>query len=225
MNSHQKGRTMIEAILVLALVAVVISGFIKVVGSAFSKYKISRVVQQLYELQKGINERFAIVGNYDLLDTTVHSEETIAKFLEGTTVAGQINNRIAPTDMSVSGGFLRHKYGGIVKVKAVTLEDLRQGATGTGVEGKNQAYEITFEDVPGYVCHSLALMNWVVNDATDLIGIRFNKTAAGESFRWPKVGESRTTSGANLLPVTLTDSMDTNNCPDRWVSTISWTFQ
>ena len=80
-------------------------------------------------------------------------------------VATVIEEGIAPKDM-VSGKKLYHSYNGEVTVK-----------------GAADSYEITFADLPQKVCVELGILNWTVDNSSDLVSMNIN----GKSFKWPWV--------------------------------------
>ncbi len=95
----QKGYTMIETIGVLAIIAVVGSSAVAFLNKAFLRYKITRLSQQVVEMQKSIDKRYAAKKTYDNL-----------------TVPVLITERLLPADMVYKNGMLYHRLKGTATV-------------------------------------------------------------------------------------------------------------
>lgn len=111
-------------------------------------------------------------------------------------VATVIEEGIAPKDM-VSGKKLYHSYNGEVTVK-----------------GAADSYEITFADLPQKVCVELGILNWTVDNSSDLVSMNIN----GKSFKWPWVAGS-----GNKLPAQMSDVAAA--CKDGDENVVKWNFQ
>ena len=111
-------------------------------------------------------------------------------------VATVISEGIAPKDM-ISGTKLYHSYNGAVTVK-----------------GSNDSYEITFDDLPQKVCVELGILNWTVDNSSDLVSMDIN----GKIFKWPW-----TAGDANKLPAQMTDVAAA--CLDGDENVVKWNFQ
>lgn len=107
-----------------------------------------------------------------------------------------INEGIAPKDM-VSGKKLYHSYNGEVTVT-----------------GASDSYEITFADLPQKVCIELGILNWTVDNSSDLVSLDIN----GKSFKWPW-----TAGTGNKLPAQMTDVAAA--CKDGNKNVVKWNFQ
>ena len=102
-TQNQKGYTLLESIMFIAVITAVSIGIVKVVSSMLDRYKISRLTSQVAELQKSINVRFAAAESYEKLNMGLLIEENLL-----------------PGDISVgSGGGVRHKFNGLGQVNAV----------------------------------------------------------------------------------------------------------
>ena len=111
-------------------------------------------------------------------------------------VATVIEEGIAPKDM-VSGKKLYHSYNGEVTVK-----------------GAADSYEITFADLPQKVCVELGILNWTVDNSSDLVSMNIN----GKSFKWPWVAGC-----GNKLPAQMSDVAAA--CKDGDENVVKWNFQ
>ncbi len=98
-TQNQKGYTLLESIMFIAVITAVSIGIVKVVSSMLDRYKISRLTSQVAELQKSINVRFAASENYKKLTAKLIKDENLA-----------------PGDISWEGEIMIHKYNGKVEV-------------------------------------------------------------------------------------------------------------
>jgi len=92
------GYTMIESIAFLGIVIMLGVSVMTLISRMHDKFKLSRVGQQVVELQKAIDYRYVSAPNYKDLS-----------------VENLINEKLAPNDM-VSDGNLYHAYAGAVSV-------------------------------------------------------------------------------------------------------------
>lgn len=58
------GRTMFETIAAISVVGLITAGVAKIAGTALERYKLSRIGQNVIDLQKAINFRYMAKGNY-----------------------------------------------------------------------------------------------------------------------------------------------------------------
>ncbi|MBO7556531.1 MAG: hypothetical protein J6T72_03970 [Alphaproteobacteria bacterium] len=95
----QKGRTLIEILGVLSIVAVLIAGATKLLDRAILRYKLTRVSQQVVEVQNAVAKKFVGRREYTGLTLTLLH-----------------NDHLLPSDMRYSNNKLYHKLGGEVTV-------------------------------------------------------------------------------------------------------------
>lgn len=62
------GRTMFETIAAISVVGLITAGVAKIAGTALERYRLSRIGQNVIDLQKAINFRYMAKGNYKDLD-------------------------------------------------------------------------------------------------------------------------------------------------------------
>ncbi len=93
----QKGYTMIETIGVIAIIGVVGSSAVAFLNKAFLRYKITRLSQQVVEIQKSIDKRFAAKKTYEGLNIKLLAKEGLL-----------------PNDMIYKNNVLYHKFKGTV---------------------------------------------------------------------------------------------------------------
>lgn len=110
-------------------------------------------------------------------------------------IATLIDEELAPKDM-VNNKKLSHAYKGEVTLK-----------------GSADSYEITFSDLPQRICVELGIMNWTVDNTSDLVSLDIN----GKDFEWPWV------TGNYKLPAQMADVSVA--CKSGSANIIKWTFQ
>ena len=101
-TQNQRGYTLLESIMFIAVITVVSIGIVKVINSMLDRYKISRLTSQVTELQKMINVRFAASENYRKLHHSLIHDE-----------------KLYPGDINWDGSKMLHKYGGEIDVRPV----------------------------------------------------------------------------------------------------------
>ena len=114
----QSGYTLIEAIMFIGVIAMLAIAVINLINSMLDKYRISRVTQQIVDLQKNIDFRFSAAENFGDLESKLLTGESIV-----------------PGDM-VGGNKIYHAYKGEVTIKSaqqdsvyeVTFKDLPYNA-------------------------------------------------------------------------------------------------
>ena len=99
-RSSQVGYTMIESIMFIGVMIAIGIAIISLVNSMLDKYRISRVTQQIVDLQKNIDFRFSSAENFKDLENNLISKESIV-----------------PGDM-LSDGKIYHAYKGNVTIKS-----------------------------------------------------------------------------------------------------------
>ena len=63
-QKSQSGYTLIEAIMFIGVIAMLAIAVINLINSMLDKYRISRVTQQIVDLQKNIDFRFSAAENF-----------------------------------------------------------------------------------------------------------------------------------------------------------------
>lgn len=150
MKNDQFGRTMIEAIMYLSIIGSLAVVTATLVNRVQDRYKSTKASNQIVDLRKNINARYAATGDYS-------SISNIKKLVE--------DKVIPPTMGRGSDNTLINAYNG-----AVNLAAANQG-------GNNRSYTITFKDLPKRACIELANLRWFSDDSSDLIRIKIgNKT-------------------------------------------------
>ena len=106
-RSNQIGSSMIEALGVLSIVAILAVSSIKMIGGLFSQYKISSTASQIKELQKNITSRYDVWGEYNTFD-----------------IDDLISEKVIPSDMIVDKNKIVHNFGGKVEIKKFPRNNL-----------------------------------------------------------------------------------------------------
>lgn len=183
LRNCQNGSTMIEAIGVIGIIAMITTGIFSTVSKVYDRYKQTAIVQQIRDLQKNIQMRYSAAADYrDLVKPGI--------------MTTLIEERVIPFDM-VSGNRVFHAYKGDVQLS-----------------GTQYDYTIVFSDMKKSACIDLLVMDWTVNNTSDLIKLK----ADGKTYTWTGTGTS------NKLPVTLKDAASV--CKDKSSeNVIEWTFQ
>ena len=68
-QKSQSGYTLIEAIMFIGVIAMLAIAVINLINSMLDKYRISRVTQQIVDLQKNIDFRFSAAENFGDLES------------------------------------------------------------------------------------------------------------------------------------------------------------
>ncbi len=100
-QEREDGYTLVESIMFIGVVCMLSIAIIALVNSMLDKYRMSRVTQQIVDIQKNINFRFSAAENYKYL-----------------TLKNLIEEKIVPGDMVV-GDKIYHAYKGEVTIKSI----------------------------------------------------------------------------------------------------------
>lgn len=182
-KTTQSGRTMIETIGVIGIISMVTMGLIKTVSVMFDKYKQTMAVEQIRSLQKNIRTRYAALNDYSGINFDSLSDDDKKKLIEERTFPNSI----------VRGNELYNSYGGKI-----------------GITSTERTYSITFNYLKAEGCRDLLVIDWAVNNTSDLIELKYG----GKTYKWTD----------NTLPLSMTTAM--NVCKNKQSeNSITWTFQ
>lgn len=184
-KNNESGRTMMEMLMYLSIIIILMLGSIKLTQSVLDKFKLSRVGEQINELSKGITSRFMAKSRYDDIN-----DDNVMK--------NMIEEKVIPQDMVQSNNLFTHSYGG----KAI-------------INPLGSSFLVTFEDLPLRPCVELGLMNWTINDRTNLVNIKINN----KEYVW----DEKPSAGKGKLPVTT--SAIAGDCKDDRTNKIIWEFE
>ncbi|MDR1026529.1 MAG: type II secretion system GspH family protein [Lactobacillus sp.] len=187
-RNNQFGRTMIEVLAVLAILGMVSATILQAIGRTFDKTKVSRICQQIVELQKNVNSRYAVDGTYKYM-----------------TVDDLVKERIIPTDMIGARGEIYHAYKSAVEINT---------ADAGGHNGEDKAFRVVFKKIPRHVCMELLAINWQANNTTDLISI----TVGAKTYYWPDGNAARVSNDTLPLDMIKAGPLCTgDNMEIEWV--------
>jgi len=128
-NRSRRGLTLIEAAMVLTILAIVIAGVVVYYQNASTSQKVSATAGQVSAVQQAIRAAYAGQPNYSGLAAAA--------------IAGQL-----PTSMVAGTNDLRNAFGGQILVSATT-----------GGGSANSAFNITFQGLPSDACLRLAAID------------------------------------------------------------------
>lgn len=112
-------------------------------------------------------------------------------------VENMIKENIAPRDMVEGTTKLNHSFKGAVRAI-----------------GSVNTYEINFMSLPLKACLELGIMNWTIDNTSDLVSMKINN----DTYKWPWVSAS-----GKSLPATVLDV--SRSCKAGSTNNIIWVFQ
>ena len=128
--ASESGRSMVEMLGVLAIIAVLSVGALAGYSQAMKKHKMNQTTEQIVSIMQNVQSK---MGN--------------SKRVKITSLEEAIKMGIFPEEMVQSATELSNKYQGTVTFEQVTL-------------GKKKVYKLTFNGLPDDVAMQLATMNW-----------------------------------------------------------------
>ena len=135
-------------------------------------------------------------GQIEELKKTINNRYVADGQYTNASITTLIDEELAPKDM-INGKKLYHSYKGEVTLK-----------------GGADSYELTFSDLPQKICIELGIMNWTVDNSSDLVSLNIN----GKDFKWPWVAGSSYKLPAQMPEVSA-------SCKTGDTNVIKWTFQ
>lgn len=135
------GRTMFETIAAISVVGLITAGVAKIAGTALERYRLSRIGQNVIDLQKAINFRYMAKGNYKDLDW-----DEMTKY-----VPFEIRGK-------------KHAFGGNIKIGGLQVD-------GEQDADMFRRYYVQFDDLPDNACTALGDMQWGYDGSSSLVYI------------------------------------------------------
>lgn len=185
LRDNQNGNTMLEALAALAVVGVLAYSALKLVNGMFDLFHENMTVTQIKELKKKIAEKYSVETDYVSLDDA--------------SVEDLVNDKVIPANMII-GNKIYHRLSGEVEISTSSLDDIY--------------YDITFKGLPQKACINLSMIDWVINQNSDLIKIDIN----GKVYALAEAGGSD-----DDFPVTAEKAAKA--CVKGRSNEITWTFQ
>lgn len=137
-----------------------------------------------------------ICGQIEEVKKVVNGRYVADGSYTGASASKLVSESIAPKDM-VNGNALAHSYNGKVTIS-----------------GTSTTYKISFYNLPTRACIELGLMNWMVDNTSDLVSLDIN----GKSFKWPWAAGT-----GKKLPAQMPDVSAL--CKSGSDNTVTWEFQ
>ena len=174
----QSGRSIIEIMGVLTVIGLLTVSIAKTITGMMERYKNSRITMQLTELQKGIQNRFAIDSDFTKLSSKLIMDE-----------------KLAPSDIDWKDNTMYHKFHGSITVGhnyTSTVLDIKSG----------QSYWIQFNKVPQQACLDLMSIDWSVDQYSDLITI-----ISGDLQAYWRIPQGASAEKSIQMPISVDDAL------------------
>jgi len=184
------GRTMFETLAALSVIGLIAAGIAKVAGTAFERYKLSRVGQNAADLQKSINHLYMAKGSYNDLNSD-DSWENLKKY-----VPFEIRNK-------------KHVFGGDIKVGGIVIDgETEQISVGGNKQTIQRRYYVQFDDLPENACATLGDMQWTHDGSSNLVSTSIGKkiSVSSNATKTTVSGKNdENTSYSSPLPMSVVD--------------------
>ncbi|MCQ2913706.1 MAG: type II secretion system GspH family protein [Alphaproteobacteria bacterium] len=178
--SSQRGFTMLEALGVLAILAMLTSGIIKGVNNISSKMKVSQQREQIIYIIKGLRQIYAGITCAEI----GASADTTPKWI---LTPEQLKKARVYDNNMVVGDKAYHVFG---KEMTVTCDPTEYAKDEDGNENEDSAEQpiyVTLSEIPAQVCTQLLDSDWGDDPSTGLISINI-QSSDGKSdisvFTW-----------------------------------------
>ncbi len=192
------GRSMIEILGILAIIAALSTGALVSYSRAMRRYRLNEVIHQIALMSTNIRAFYANVDSYESFDV-----ETAIKFnMISEKMLGQDENLLNP-------------YKGRIKI---TLDQ----AVHDGLP--NTAFVITYYDLPTEACIMLAQRDWAYDEKVGLVGIAVGEN--GEEPNYPKPLSEVFTVNRMTAPLSMTEAAEhcSGDDPLRPRSSVAWKY-
>ena len=146
---NQFGRSMIEMLGVLAVIGLLSVGGIAGYSKAMMRYKVSKTIDQITE----VNAKISAYG------------DQLASY-EGLGNQAALRANLAPAAAPHKGEKITNPFGGEIVIKAAKLLN----------NGDNMAYSVEYDEIPEEACLSLAAHDWARGPNASFIGIVINNS-------------------------------------------------
>ena len=197
-KSSQAGYTMVESILYIGLISVVVVSIMSLVHKAYDKYRISRIVSQVSELETAVFKRCVAAQDYS--NCSADYNQNIAKML--------CSEGLVPGDVGCkgdNGDEIYHRYGGQITFSMESFATLKLA--------QGSSFSMTFTNVPSQACVDLLRQNWKTSPYATLVVLTVNGTIC----KWRNVAANECSLPVSMSQITTFCSGNNNS--------IKWTFQ
>jgi len=171
--NNQSGRSMVEMLGVLAIVAVLSVGGIAGYSKAMAKFKITKTLDQVSTLVTDIRSLYSGSPDY-----------------AGISIPNLITYEVIPNDMRVDAGNAKNAFGGPVLV----------GAWNGAPAVNNQGFQVVYNGLDRTTCIQLASSDWGGSAASGFVGMDVAANAGGVTAG---TNPTRSWAIANTLPINL----------------------
>ena len=140
------GRTMFETIAAISVVGLITAGVAKIAGTALERYRLSRIGQNVIDLQKAINFRYMAKGNYKDLEWDEMKQYVPFE------IRGQ-----------------KHAFGGDIEIGGIKVD-------GEQDDDMLRRYYVQFDNLPDNACTALGDMPWGYDGSSSLVYIEIGES-------------------------------------------------
>ena len=158
-KSEQTGRSMVEMLVVLAIIGVLSVGGIAGYSKAMTKFKINKSMDQISMLVANIRTLFSGQRSYSGLNNT-----------------NAVDFGIIPSEMDGGGGLITNAFSGGVSIAATDV------SVGGGTT-KNGGFTIKYSGLGKEACVTMATSDWGSGSSSGLVSMSVSATdAAGTTY-------------------------------------------
>jgi len=200
--SDQSGRTFVEVLSYIMVMISITVGFAAAVSRGFYKYESSQIQQQLVDLKKAINMRYAADGDYNALSL----DDLCA-------------DRAGPHSMMPKTKCEEKDGKQVCKCASQKMHHIFDGAAEISKEEDGLLFSITFKELPTDICVQLALKDWNFLEGSDLDHMVVNN----KTFMWAYSPITRQESDEYELPATVEQALEACS-RNGYTNTIKWYF-
>lgn len=145
MKNDNAGRTMVEMLAVLAIIAILSTGALVAYSKAMRRHRLNETITQVALMTTNIRSFYGNVDNYSSFNV-----QTAIKY-------NMVTERMVGADST-----LMNPYKGRI---TITLDKAVQDGP------ENTAFVVTYRDLPVEACVTLSTMDWGIGEKVGLIGV------------------------------------------------------
>jgi len=198
MKNNQNGRSMVEMLGVLAIIAVISAGSLAGYSKAMRRYRLNEMISQTAQMVVNIR---AFYGNQDSYES--FTDETAVQY------------NIVTQRMRGAGNTLENPYKGRLNF-----------SIGSAVRGgpDNTAFIITYRDLPVEACVTMARTDWGHGEKYGFLGLSVGADDNDPSY--PLAPSAYFTDNRQMAPLTMQEAIEhcAGTDPNASRSTVSLKF-
>ncbi len=197
-KENEFGRSMIEMLGVLAIIAVITSGSIVGYSKAMRRHRLNETITQVSLMMTNIRSFYSTTDDYEGFD-----ENTAARY-------NMVTQRMRGAD-----GTLMNPYKGRI---SISLDKAVQGGP------DHTAFVITYRDLPVEACVGLSTMDWGLGEKIGLIGVSVGAGDGEPDF--PHKPSEYFTVNRQTRPLTMTEAAEhcSGEDPSASRSVVAWKY-